>query len=348
MSTPSVTDPAAPQILVMGCGSVGGFVGGSLQQAGLGVDLVGRPRMLDALRQQGLTLTDLQGRQTQLAAETLRLHAQPPLGARPDLVLLTVKCGATSAAAQALASALPAGTPVLSLQNGIGQAAIGAAAAPGLIWLAGMVPYNIAELGPGRLHRGTAGRLAAQEHPTLRRLQPWFERAGLGLDLHPDLVPVQWGKLLLNLNNPVNALSGLPLRAELLDSGYRRLFAALQLEALSVLRAAGIEPAKVAAVGPRWLPRLLQLPNGLFRRVAARMLKIDAQARSSMADDLALGRPTEIDALCGEVVRLAERHGSVAPLAARMVQLVEAWPSRGRPWPAAELSRALRSQRCPE
>ena len=58
---------------------------------------------------------------------------------------------------------------------------------------------------------------------------------------------------------------------------------------------------------PRGLLRVLRLPTPVFKRVAARMLRIDAQARSSMADDLLRGQPTEIDMLCGEVVRLAAR-----------------------------------------
>ena len=135
-------------------------------------------------------------------------------------------------------------------------------------------------------------------------------------------------KLLLNLNNPVNALSGLPLRSELMQRGYRRVFAALMEEALGVLEVAGIQPAKLTPVPPNWLPALLRLPDGLFRVLAARMLRIDAQARSSMADDLAMGRRTEIDALCGEVVRLAQAQGMRAPGNERMVQLIDG------PWPA--------------
>ncbi|MFY9512541.1 MAG: ketopantoate reductase C-terminal domain-containing protein, partial [Rubrivivax sp.] len=68
------------------------------------------------------------------------------------------------------------------------------------------------------------------------------------------------------------------------------------------------------------------LPNWLFERVAARMLRIDAKARSSMADDLALGRRTEVDAFCGEVVRLARKQGGDAPLNARIAALVETDP----------------------
>jgi 2-dehydropantoate 2-reductase len=328
-------------LLVMGAGSVGGYVGGCLQAAGAEVHFVGRARMLEAWRSHGLRVTDQDGRDQAVPAAELKLSTSVPAGLAPSLVLLTVKCGATREAAAALGAALPAGTPVLSLQNGLGNAEAGADAAPGLRWLPGMVPYNIAEVGPGHLHRGTGGHLAAEEDPGLRAWLPTFEAARLRLKLHADLRPVQWGKLLLNLNNAVNALSGLPLRAELMERGYRQVFAALQREALAALEAAGIEPAQVAAVAPRRMPTLLSLPDWLFHRVAKRMLRIDPQARSSMADDLALGRRTEVDALCGEVVRLARAHGRQAPLNERIQALIEAWPQQPGPMAAAELKARL-------
>lgn len=311
-----MTRPPGP-VCLMGAGSVGCYVGGRLQAAGAEVHLVGRPRVLAGLREHGLRLTDLELPELHLPATQLRLAEAPP--AQASLVLLCVKSTATAAAAAQLA-ALPAGTPVLSLQNGVDNAATGAAAAPALAWLPGMVPFNIAELGPGHFHRGTAGVLAAQDHPALRAWQPVFAAAGLPLALHVDLRPVQWGKLLLNLNNPVNALSGLPLRAQLLDHDLRCAFAALQSEALSVLAAAGIRPAKVSPLPPALMPHVLRLPNWAFERLAARLLRIDAKARSSMADDLALGRPTEIDALSGAIVRLARQHGHSAPRNAKMVE----------------------------
>jgi 2-dehydropantoate 2-reductase len=314
-----MTPPGA--LLVMGAGSVGCFIGGSLEAAGATVHFVGRPRVLDALRVQGLTLTDLDGRRAHLGAEALSLSQTVP-PCKPSLVLLTVKSGATREAARALARALPAGTPLLSLQNGIGNAASAQDAAPTLDVIAGMVSFNVAELGPGQFHRGTSGGLAAADHPALHAWRPSFERAGLPLALHADMRAMQWGKLLLNLNNPVNALSELPLREELLSRGYRRAFAALQSEALQVLEAARIEPAKLTPLPPAWLPAVLRLPTPLFRLLAARMLRIDAKARSSMSDDLAYGRPTEVEALCGEVVRMARGLGLDAPVNARMAKLV--------------------------
>lgn len=302
--------PLPGPVAVMGAGSVGCYVGGRLQAAGADIHFIGRPRVLGALRQHGLTLTDLDGERTQLAASQLQLHDLPVPAA---LVLLCVKSGATAQAAAQLSSALAAGTLVLSLQNGVANTQVAAQAASGLVWLPGMVPFNVAELGPGRFHRGTAGALAVQDHPALQPWLPLFGAAGLPLALHADLQAVQWAKLLLNLNNPVNALSGLPLRAQLLDRDCRLVLAALQTEALAAMAAAGITPALLTPVPARWLPTVLRLPTPLFKRLASRMLRIDAHARSSMADDVALGRPTEVDAFCGAVVRLARQHGLQAP-----------------------------------
>jgi 2-dehydropantoate 2-reductase len=312
-------------VAVMGAGSVGCFVGGRLQAAGARVHYVGRPRVLGALKAAGLNLSDCDSGPVTIPAHRLHLHEQPPSDAA--LVLLCVKSGATAEAAAQLAARLPPGTPVLSLQNGVSNVQVGEQAAPGLVWIPGMVPFNIAETGPGRFHRGTTGQLAAQDHAALRPWLPLFEAANLQLQLHADMAPVQWGKLLLNLNNPVNALSGLPLRAQLLDRDYRTVLAALQAEALNVMRSAGIRPASLTPLPPALLVHVLRLPTWLFRLVAARMLKIDDKARSSMADDLALGRATEVDALCGAVVRLAREHKQKAPLNARMLLMLTSAPA---------------------
>ena len=313
--------------MVLGAGAVGCYIGGRLADAGIAVDLVGRPRVLDAIRAQGLHLSRVDGAPCHVPAAAFGLHAdaaalRDTTHALPALALLCTKSGGTAALAAEAAAVLPEGTPVLSLQNGVDNVAVAQKAAPRLAVLAGMVPFNVAELGPGRFHRGTSGDLAAQDHVATRAWAAAFARAGLPLALHADMRPVQWGKLLLNLNNPVNALSGRPLRAQLLQRDYRVVLAALQSEALHVMRAAGITPARLAPLPPAALPWVLRLPTPLFERMAARMLRVDEKARSSMADDMAAGRATEIDALCGAVVRLARSAGTVAPLNERILNLV--------------------------
>jgi 2-dehydropantoate 2-reductase len=252
-----------------------------------------------------------------------------------------VKSGSTGEAAIELGKALPAGTPVLSLQNGVGNVDTIRAAAPALDAIGGLVPFNVAATGAGHFHRGTSGRLASADHPAMQAWQPVFERAGMPIDLHADMRSMQWGKLLLNLNNPVNALSGLPLREQLLDRGFRVVLAALVKEALRVLARARIDPAPLTPLPMTWLPSVLRLPTPLFRRVAARMLQIDEHARSSMADDLALGRYTEIDALCGAIVRLAEGLNCPAPLNARIAGLIREQSVVPHRYDAARLKEAL-------
>jgi len=309
--------------IVLGAGAIGCYVGGRLAEYGQAVTLVGRAHALQPIAAQGLRVSDLDGFDRTVPATALRLAATLAEAApgADSIVLLCVKSGATEFTARELAAACAPGTPVVSLQNGVDNVARVQALAPGLNVLAGMVPYNVVLRG-AHVHRATAGHLQLQREAATERIAPVLAAAGLATVLPRDLQAIQWGKLLLNLNNPVNALSDLPLRQELLDRDCRRVFAALQSEALGVMARAGITPAQVTAVSPTLLPHVLRLPNWLFTRLAKRMLQIDATARSSMWDDLEAGRVTEIDALCGAVVRLAAQQGMAAPLNARMCELL--------------------------
>jgi 2-dehydropantoate 2-reductase len=312
--------------IILGAGAVGCYVGGRLAAGGRRVTLVGRPRVIDGLRQHGLMVSDLDGLRAQVAPRQIALATSlAHVAMHPDcVVLLCVKGGATEAAALQVSACCPRGTLVISLQNGVDNLARIAAIAPQMKTLAGMVACNLVMPAAGHAHRATSGKFYMQRNSVTREIALLFNACGLATELADDMRPVQWGKLLLNLNNPVNALSDLPLRAQLLDRDYRRVLADLQDEAMAVMRRASITPARIAAVSPRLMPSLLRLPNWLFSLVAARMLRIDAQARSSMWDDLQRGRITEIDDLCGAVVRLATQVGVAAPRNAAMCKLVAA------------------------
>jgi 2-dehydropantoate 2-reductase len=310
------------RIAIFGSGAVGCYVGGTLQHAGAQVVFIGSERMRKRVMAEGLTLSDLRGERVRIAPAQVAFTVDSQALAGADLVLVCVKSGATGQAAAAIRQFAPATALVLSLQNGIGNAEAIAAINPGLSVLGVMVPFNIANLPDGGLHRATGGDLMVEASP---HLAPWltmFAGAGLPLTQRQDFLEVQWGKLLLNLNNPVNALSGLPLQSELGQRAYRRCLALLIREALGVLHAAGIAPARIGNAGPAWLPVLLELPDWLFHRVAGQMLRIDPQARSSMWDDLHAGRRTEIDFLSGAVVALAQAHGHDAPFNRRVTALV--------------------------
>ena len=333
--------------LVLGAGAIGCYVGARLVGAGQPVALVGRPRVLASLRTQGLTVSDLDGFQADLTPSQLALFdnlaqawAALQTPGVQTVVLLCVKGGATTLVAEDLAQVCPQGTPVVSLQNGVHNVLRLLQAAPELQAIAGMVPYNVVMPKPHQVHRATEGALHLDDLPLTRAIAQVFSASGLPTVLSGDMRSVQWGKLLLNLNNPINALSDLPLQAQLRDRGYRCVLAALQQEALQVLAQAGIRPAKISHAPPALLPLILRLPNFLFERIATKMLRMDASARSSMWEDLQRGRTTEMDDLCGAVVRLAQAQGLTAPRNARMCQFIAAH-QHGQRWSAQALLEAL-------
>ena len=312
------------KIAVLGAGSIGAYVGAALTDAGGDVVMIGRARMAQQVAEHGLHLTDLHGGAVSLAPQQAHYTQDPATLADADLILVTVKSADTAQAANTIAEHAGAGTLVISFQNGIGNADTLRAVLPHHLVLGGMVPFNVVQMPGNRLHRGTEGELMLEASPAIEGWKPLFASARLPLLERNDFVAVQWGKLLLNLNNSVNALSGLPLKTQLSQRAYRRCLADLVEEALAILTAAGIAPAQIARIGPHRLPMLLRLPDFLFKRIAAAMLRIDPEARSSMWEDLQAGRRTEVDYLNGAVVGLARSLGREAPLSRRMVQLIHA------------------------
>lgn len=319
-----VSEPGqAPRICVAGAGSIGCFVGGILAVQGHDVRFLARPRIIDAVARNGLHLTDYDGLDLHLPDLVMTDDLAEALG-HADLVLVAVKSGATAEMAAHIATFAP-GAQVISLQNGVGNAAILHRTLPQADVRASVVPFNVVAKSASAFHRASSGDILVEAGPL-----PDLSCDDLIWTPHSDITAVQWGKLLINLGNAINALADMPLLDQLHDRAWRRLIADQMAEALRVLRAAGIVPAKTTAAPPHLIPHILRLPTPLFRVIAAQMLTIDAQARSSMWEDLTRGRPTEIDALQGEILTLAARHGRQAPLNARMRTLIKAAEAEGK------------------
>ncbi|AOW92705.1 2-dehydropantoate 2-reductase [Rhodococcus sp. WMMA185] len=336
------------RIAVFGAGSIGCYVGGRLAAAGAAVSLIGRERIGNEIREHGLRLTDLRGADVRVDADAVSFATDFDSVDTPDLVIVCVKSADTAEVAATLASAIDPGSVVMSAQNGLGNADALREAIPENVVLAAMVPFNVVRRGPGHFHQGSEGDLEIERHRAVDGFASSFAAAGLPLREHDEFRAVQWAKLLLNLNNPVNALSDLPLREELSQRPFRRAFALAQREALDLLAARGIAVAKLTPLPPHWIPRLLDVPDWLFRVAGSRMLAIDPHARSSMWDDLEAGRRTEVDWISGEVVRLAESAGTDAPVNARLVTLIrEAEAGGERRWTGEALVADLRAQRNP-
>jgi len=176
-------------------------------------------------------------------------------------------------------------------------------------------------MGEGRFHRSTSGDIHIGEDEASTALA--LSVRGLTIRASRDITGVQWGKLIINLNNALSALSDMPLAAQLANRDWRRLFADQMAEGLAALKAAGIAPVSATPIPMNWTPALLRLPDMIFNAILGRTMKIDPEARSSMWQDLKQGRKTEIDYLQGAVIALAEQSHVEVPLMRRIVALIK-------------------------
>lgn len=325
---------------IIGAGSIGCYIGGRLLESGRDVTLVARPALRTAVAESGLKLSDCDGYARHLPFDPAAWLDSVASFADRDVVLVAVKSRDTAGVARELSGVLPPGTLILSLQNGMHNVSVLREGLSTCKVLGGMVPFNVVRRGPAAFHRGTSGTLLVESDAggAEQALVEVFTQAGIPTASHARLRAAQWGKLLLNLNNAVNALSGLPLRQQLADRGYRRVLAALMTEALGVMRAAGVKPAASMKVPPEIVPHVLRMPDALFFRLARAMLKVDPEARSSMWEDLERRRPTEIDDLNGEIVRLARTVHVTAPKNERIVALIQEAEAAGLGSPGLQAS----------
>lgn len=311
------------KIVIAGAGSIGCFVGGMLLSGGANLHFFARPRISNDLSVNGLHLTDWAGINIKLPAEQLNISTNANILADADLILICVKSKDSVEMAHSILNSGNTKATIFSCQNGIGNVPAIKSVLTGHTVLPVMVPYNVVyEIG-GHFHCGTEGQLYCQDHPAAKELKTAAENAKLGFKLKPDMMNILWGKLLLNLNNPINALSGLPLKEQLENKAYRDIYVKCLKEGLAVLKAANIVPGQVAPVPVGIIPIILGLPNFLFKRVAQTMLAIDPRARSSMWEDLQSRRPVEVDYITGEIIKLGEKMGVKTPLNQRLLELVK-------------------------
>ncbi|MEP3889212.1 MAG: 2-dehydropantoate 2-reductase [Hellea sp.] len=311
-------------IAIFGAGSIGCYLGGQLAHAGAQVTFIGRQRFKSEIDANGLTLTHFERGDIQLSSDQFTFSLEPKDIASADIILLTTKSQDTAEAAKTISAYAKADAIIISFQNGVSNPEVlrGILSQP---VLGAVVPFNVTGTGPGRFHCGTEGDLTVQniDSPHLKTLQALFASAGQVLVISENILAVQWGKLLVNLNNALNTLTGGTLREGLLQRDYRKSLALVVEEGLGVARGTGIEPAAFGKADASKMIKVLRLPNVIYKSIMSKIVKIDAAARSSMLDDLEMGRAPEIDYLQGEIVRLAEKTGQSAPYNAAILRAVE-------------------------
>ena len=302
-------------VAVIGAGAVGGFFGAMLARAGVRVSFVGRPQQVAAIARDGLRL-DRGG-----SVETLRdaIVATTDLAAAlrgVDLVLVCVKSTDTAATARAMAPHVAPGAVVMSLQNGVENAATlarslsGQTVVPTVVYVATAMPepglvkhFGRGDLVIGPLHTPadalTASRLGA--------VAACFAAAQVPVRIADDVRAELWTKLLVNC--AYNAISALA------QANYGRLAALPEIVDLQ----RGIVREVVAVAAAEDIALDIDASLAAMDRIAVAM----PGQLSSTAQDLARRKPSEIDHLNGVVVRLGRRHGIATPLNAALLALVK-------------------------
>ncbi len=304
-------------IAVVGAGAVGSFYGAMLARAGHRVTLIARAPHVQAIQARGLQL-QMAGR-----VEAVRLAASTELAAvrDADLVLFCVKSTDTDAVARQIAPLLKADALVLSLQNGVDNAEtiarhVRQTVLPVAVYVAtampepGVVQHN----GRGDLVVGALDAAAAQDGAQAARLQAvvdLFASAQVPVRISADVIGELWSKLMVNCAyNAISGLSQQPYGRMAALPAIRELQRSVVQEVVAVAQAAG---------------RAMELDAALaaMERIAVAM---PAQ-RSSTAQDMARGKPSEIDHLNGYVVRRGAELGLATPVNQTLhalVKLVEA------------------------
>ena len=288
-------------IAVMGAGSVGCYFGGMLARAGYPVTLIGRPSHVDAIQQKGLLLETLS------FTEHVKLKASTDVSdiASARVVLFCVKSTDTTSAAQSMLPYLSPDAIILSLQNGVENAEMLQRVVPQRVIPA--VVYVATEMaGPGHLKHHGRGELAIGDSPVSEQLAAKCTEAGVPVQVSTNIVGILWGKLIVNCAyNALSAIAQQPYGKLVEVPGVRDLMHTVVTECLAVAKAAGV-----------------QVPGDSYeivRQVSSNM----ATQYSSTAQDVARGKPNEIDYLNGYVCRQGALLGIPTPVNQTLLTLVK-------------------------
>lgn len=291
--------------IVFGAGGAGGYFGGRLAESGQEVWFVARGAHLEAIRRDGLRVASLAGDFEVRPARAVADPAEAAADGPADVVLVAVKSWQTEEAARALLPALGPGTAVLSLQNGA-TAAEEIGAVVGLERMLGGVCRIMAYLdGPGRIvHAGVepavvAGELDGRRSARAAAVVDAFGACrGVTAILSDDIRRDVWTKFLfISAVSGVGAVSRVPAGAMRTVPETRDLLEAAMREVEAVARA-----------------RDVALPADVVARTLAFVDALPAAATASMQRDVMEGRPSELEAQTGAVVRLGREAGVATPV----------------------------------
>lgn len=304
------------RIAVYGAGGVGGYFGGRLAQAGAEVHFIARGAHLQALRGHGLTVRSVKGDfQVQAPATN-----DPGDIGRCDFVLFCVKTFDTDAAAARLGPLVGAGTAVLSLQNGVEneEKLARMVGEDHVMGGAAFIFAGIAE--PGVIVHGggpasiTFGELDGRTSQRAERLLALCEHAGVEAELSASIKTVLWAKLAF-----ICAQAGMTAAVRLPIGEIRTVDAAWAAFGRLVTEVCAVAEADGSPV-----------PQAARERVLALAQAIEPGSFSSLRDDLVAGRPMELEAPHGFVVRRAAQHRLAVPMSEAVYAILQPWAVRNQ------------------
>jgi 2-dehydropantoate 2-reductase len=307
--------------VIVGAGAVGMGVGSALLAAGEPVTFVARAETARALRSEGCQRTGIFGSAHHAAGSFEVVSAVGALSAPARSILVATKAFATGSVARDLAAnaALAASdAPVVSLQNGLGNAEeLAARLEPRRIFSATIL-IGFRRTGPSRVDVTVCakpiqmGSLFAAPLASLAPLVEAIDRGGIPAQTNPDIGRELWEKALYNCAlNPLGALLGVPYGELASQPETRRIMEAVIAEIFAVLRASGERMP--------W-----QSAEDYLAHFYDVLLPPTREHESSMLQDLRAGRRTEIDSLCGEIVRRGGELGLSTPVNRSLLELVRA------------------------
>ncbi|MEX2160802.1 MAG: 2-dehydropantoate 2-reductase [Anaerolineales bacterium] len=293
-------------MLIVGTGALACLFAARLAGAGYPVLMLGSwPEGLAALQERGVTLVLPDGSRK---TYPVRASANPADFSDSKFALVLVKAWQTDRVAARLFESLAVDGLALTLQNGLGnrETLVEKLGAERVAY--GVITTGATLLGPGEVRWAGEGQITLGAHARLAPVAEALAAAGFKVVTVEDVNSVAWSKLVINAAiNPLTALLDVPNGELLTRPAARELSAALAGEVAAVAAAKGIalsfsDPA--AAV------------EDVARRTAANL--------SSMLQDVRRGAPTEIDAICGAVVRAGREAGVPVPVNETMWRLVSA------------------------
>jgi 2-dehydropantoate 2-reductase len=297
------------RIAVMGAGAVGGYFGARLAKSGHDVTFISRGDRLGVMLQQGLKVESLEG---DFVLDRVTATDDPAEVGPVEMVLFTVKSTATHDASQATKAMMGPGTVVLSLQNGVENEDVLAQVLGAEHIVPGVAIIGVSMPEPGLIRHTnngsiTLGEVSGTQTERVQEICRAFADAGVETRVSSDILSVKWRKLIWNASfNPLTAITGRRVLELIEDDDSRTLAVDAMHEAITVGRALGHK-----------------IDDSIIDRATQRDPNW-AHSKTSMLQDIERGRATEIDSLCGAVVRGGERTGIPTPINSTLLRIVKA------------------------